>query len=1313
MPAFAPNNHSPQETGRTFPLTDAQAGLWFAQTIDPQNPVFNTGQYVDINGPLNVAAFKEAVRQVAMEADGLAVRILGQDRQVVDERNRPFLTIEDVSDRKNPREAALDVIRTDMGRAVDMTTEPLARQHLFRLADESFLWYQRLHHVITDGFATGLVTQRIAQIYNAALPGGTAGKPLTDMEIAVRDELGYRQSCRFQEDRDYWLDAMRDLPDVVGMKPGLARSGVSYQHVERMLDADLCADLVALAKTTQLSWPDILTALAGAYFARHVRRSEVVIGVPYMGRFGASVARVPTMVMNVLPLRLAVDEEEELVTWLRRSAGRIVRDRRHGRYRSEQVRRDCGLLGGHRRLSGPLVNVLPLEAVPSLAGVRTDLTILGTGPVDDINFSFRGDPGAGNLRLEIDTNPGLYDETETAAHGARLACFLHAAVSGALAGRQLRDIPTVTGDESRWLIETLNDTAHAVPEKTLAALIEERFSTFAASEAVRFEGRSLSYGELDQRSAALAEALGEHGAGPGAVVAVTLPRSLDLIVALIAILRAGAAYMPLDPSHPPERLDKIMNCARPVAVLQAEDSADFAGTPSLPPSLWPDKPRGLAIPDPSGTDPAYVIYTSGSTGEPKGVVVGHDAIVNRLEWMRLHYGFTAEDVILQKTPMTFDVSVWEFFLAFLCGGLLVVAPPDAHRDPVAMARIIRDNGVTTAHFVPSMLSAFLAEPRSRGLSLSRIFCSGEELTADLRDRFHDRIEAELHNLYGPTEAAVDVSYWPADHKDASRPVPIGFPVWNTRLYVLDDHHRPVPAGVDGHLFIAGRQLALEYLGQKALTEERFIADPYHPGERMYRTGDLARVRGDGAILYLGRSDHQIKLRGLRIELGEIETALLSHPAVTQAVVVLREDQPGDKRIVAYLTAEADVLAAEISAHGATRLPDYMVPSAIMVLDAFPVNGSGKLDRKALPAPAHAGTRGRAPQTESEKLVALLFARVLQSPGPLSADDDFFELGGHSLLAVELMLHLREILGREPGIGVLFEHSTIGRLAHYLDQGPDTSDAGLQPLVKLNAVTAGKPPVFMLHPAGGLSWCYNGLARALGAERPVWGVQALALDPEAEAPRSLDEMAKDYARRIQFLAGGETIHLVGWSVGGILAQAVAVRLRDRGLVVGVVAMLDSYPCDCWRDEPDPGPGAELKALLAIGGHDPDRLPDLPLTRPAVTSFLAENGSPLARLPAAALDGMMRVVGLNNRFVRAHHHRRYDGPLLHFRAAADHGDGILSPESWWTYCASLSIHEVPVLHAHMTGTEAVAHIAPVLKMAIEDRENGEGDDGIQRA
>jgi enterobactin synthetase component F len=675
--------------------------------------------------------------------------------------------------------------------------------------------------------------------------------------------------------------------------------------------------------------------------------------------------------------------------------------------------------------------------------------------------------------------------------------------------------------------------------------------------------------------------------------------------------------------------------------------------------------------------------------------------------MRHHYGFGPQDVFLQKTPMTFDVSVWEFFLPFLCGGCLVVAPPDAHKDPKVMAQMIRQHKVTTAHFVPSMLSAFLAEPGAHGLSMKRVFCSGEELTADLRDRFHQKIEAELHNLYGPTEAAVDVSYWPAEAGDQSRPVPIGLPVWNTRLYVLDDYLRPVPVGVAGHLFLAGVQLAREYLGQHELTAQRFIADPFHPGQRMYRTGDLARIRPDGAVLYLGRSDHQIKLRGLRIELGEIETAILSHASVTQTVVVLHEDAVGEKRIVAYATLDDGTpnegTEASILAHIGRLVPDYMLPSTIVILEALPINANGKLDRKRLPAPVFVGGRGRSPVTSTEKLVAMLFERVLQARGPLNVDDDFFDLGGHSLLAVELMLHLREITGHEPGIGVLFEHSTVARLAHYLDQHDGTTkSAGLQPLVKLNAVDPGTvASVFMLHPAGGISWCYNGIARALGPEWPAWGVQALALEPDVPAPRSLDEMAIDYARRLAFIADGQTIHLLGWSVGGILAQAVAVHLKDIGQSVGIVVMLDAYPCDCWRNEPDPGPGAELKALLAIGGHNPDALPDLPLTREAVTAFLADSGSPLGKLPAAALDGMVRVVSLNNRLVREHHHRRYEGPVLHLRAAKDHSaEKGLRPQRWEPYVGSLKVHDVPFIHAHMTGADAVALVAPIVRQALVD-------------
>ncbi|MCK0197232.1 amino acid adenylation domain-containing protein [Ancylobacter sp. 6x-1] len=1301
------------------PLTEAQEGLWFAQEREPANPLFNTGQYVELTGPLDRAAFADALAQAFAEADALALAIVGTPagpRQRVEEARRPRLAFRDVSVAADPLAEAEAAIAAEMARPTDPARDPLAAATLYRLGEARHVWHQRIHHLAVDGYGMILLTRRVASLYNAARTGEPAGAPLAPLEAAFAEDDAYRAAPRRAADAAFWQEAFADRPEAAGLSSVTApepspigKGAPAFRRAALDLPAATVAGLNALAGEAGVPWPDALTALAGAYCQRHTGTAEALVGVPHMARLGSPAARSLAMLMNVLPLRVTPDEDAPLPAFVAAVGRALVKARRHGRYRSEQLRRDLRLVGAGHRLYGPLINVLPFDETPHFGGLDARLEVLSTGPVDDITFTFRSH-GTDGLRLEVDAHPRLYDDRQTEGHAGRLAAFLAAAIGAS----RLAEVPSVSPAEQHWLVETLNATDHAVPDTTLAALIEATMAARPDAVALTFGAASMDYRTLDLRSAALARQLAGRGIGRGDLVAIALPRSLDLLVALVAVLRAGAAYLPLDLEQPDARLARILSSAAPRLVLaQAADAARFA-VAVLAPEDWEQTDRkdvdgaqaGARPVPPRPEDAAYVIYTSGSTGEPKGVVIEHRAIVNRLIWMQAHYGIGARDVILQKTPATFDVSVWEFFLPLIAGSRLVIAPPGAHRDPVALAGLIRDHGVGTLHFVPSMLAAFLSEPAVRGLALARVFCSGEELPAELRERFHRTMAGELHNLYGPTEAAVDVSFWPAGPQDRSRPVPIGHPVWNTRLYVLDGRDRVSPPGVAGQLHLGGVQLARGYLGRPDLTAERFRPDPFRPRERTYATGDLARVREDGAVVYLGRSDHQVKIRGIRIELGEIEAAIADTGLVAQAVVLARPDARGVTRLVAYAVPAADAGLAGLRPALAALLPEHMVPTAIVPLPVLPVTANGKLDRAALPEPDLATAGSSRPMTETEARIARLVAEHLKIDGPVGPDDDFFALGGDSLDAVGLLLKMRQAFGRDPGLGALFAHPGIAALARLMEAGAGiTDDAGLGPVITLateSETGETAPPLFVIHPAGGISWCYGLLARSLAPRRTVHGLQAPALDPACPVAESLEALAADYARRIRAITPAGPVHLAGWSVGGILAQAVAVELAEAGVAVGAVALLDSYPCDVWRAEPDPGEDGALKALLAIAGHDPDRLPALALNRAAVIAFLRASGSALARLPDAALDGVVRVVAGNNRLVRGHHHRRYGGTLTHFRAALDHHERRLTPELWRPYAAGLIVHDITSLHAHLTGPEAVARIAPLLSAALVEAE-----------
>lgn len=1280
-----------------IPLADAQTGLWFAQRLDPYNPIYNTGQYLQIEGPLNVEAFRQAVNQAHCEAPALAMQVVEESDETYMVRGEcPELQIEDLRGVVNPYLTARERIAADMNIPLDPTRDALVAERLFVLGDQRFIWYQRIHHLVVDGYGVSLMTRRICDLYVArVLDRAPQSAPFGAYEAVLEEEAKYRESPKWEADRAFWRGEFQDRPAIQGIARGNPVTAHTYRRQSVVLPAGFDEDLQRRV-TGGVSWPDILVGLTGAFLQRHAGGSESIVGVPTMNRLGSVSARVPAMVMNVLPVRIPIDEESPLDDRFVGVARKLRMARRHGKYRSEQLRRDLGLLGGERRLHGPLVNLLPFEDPPVLPECRAELHVLGTGAVDDLTFAFRADASAAHLHAEIDANPNLYSEEDLSDLATRFARFL----SSAVRADQLSQVETLTPEEHRRWVYEVNDTAHPVEQTTLTELIERKMQETPQAPAVIFENRTITYAELDSLTAGLAHRLIEAGVQPGEIIAVAAPRSLELALALVATLRVGAAYLPLDIDNPRERLATMLASAAPSTILtfshlvtKLPAGASITLLDDATRNSRPDFPRSYRT---APHDAAYVIYTSGSTGAPKGVVNEHRGIVNRLEWMRTHYGITSEDRILQKTPATFDVSVWEFFLPLIAGATLVIAPPDAHKDPAWLASILRREQITTTHFVPSMLAAFLSEPQAQGLRLKRVFCSGEELPASLRDRFHETIDAELHNLYGPTEAAVDVTWWPASRSDSSVPVPIGFPVWNTQMYVLDKRLRPVPANVAGDLYIAGIQVARGYLGRPDLTSERFINDPFQADGRMYRTGDLAYRRRDGALVFLGRSDHQVKIRGQRVELGEIEAAIQTSGQAAHVAVVAREDRPGDQRIVAYVTPRSgtrpDIDA--IREHIARRLPDHMVPSHFLVLEELPVNSNGKLDRKALPAPEiTTPAQGRAPSTPGEHRLARIFADVLGLP-TVGADDDFFTLGGHSLLAARLMARVREEWRLNVGLGVLFTQPTVARLAAHLNSlDPSHAAEGLDVLIPLvRSDRTHDPALFCAHPAGGISWCYAALARSLDPVRPVYGLQARGL-LESNLPESLEAMAADYVEQIRRVQPSGPYHLVGWSVGGMIAQEMAVQLHSSGLEVGVVAMLDSYPSDCWRNAAEPDEAAALKALLHIAGQNPAEIEE-DLTRPVVARILRAVRHPLGELSDASLDSVLRVVLTNNRLVREHYHRYFDGTVLHFRAALDHQGKDLFPDQWAPYVAQIAKYNVPFLHAHMTSSGASSQVAAIL-------------------
>ncbi|HVB37610.1 MAG TPA: amino acid adenylation domain-containing protein, partial [Vicinamibacterales bacterium] len=806
--------------------------------------------------------------------------------------------------------------------------------------------------------------------------------------------------------------------------------------------AATAAGLRALARDERCTPYMAGLAAFATLLARRSGQHDFLVGSPVAGRDAAGTEPLVGCFVNTLAIRCHPDPGRPFRAYLGDVRTRLLAAYAHQQLPFEQLVQ--AVAPGRDLSRAPLFQVMfvwqhaPSTTVDLPDVSWTPFAVDGGAAKFDLTLTMTEGPDglAGNVEYSTD----LFDAATMERFVAGWQRLLAAAVDAP--DTALGDLPVMPDEEHDLVVSTWNATAVAYPDADalLHRLVEEQARRTPDAVALRFDGAPLTYRALDRRASQLARRLQRAGVGPDTVVGVCVERSFDLVVALLATLKAGGAYLPLDPDYPSERLRFMLDeSAAPIVITSAslEDRLPaHAGA-----TLCVDRDAGALAresgdPVHAAVDPdhlAYVIYTSGSTGRPKGAAISHRAIVNRLLWMQDAYGLTPADRVLQKTPSSFDVSVWEFFWPLIAGAELVIARPKGHQDPAYLRQLIVEAGVTVMHFVPSMLALFLEADDVEGCtSLTKVFASGEALTPELQARFFERLGAALHNLYGPTEAAVDVTSWPCAPDAGDSAVPIGRPIANIRTWVLDERRHATPIGVPGELHLGGVGLARGYLHRPDLTADRFVPGPCGgSGERLYRTGDRARYRPDGAIEYLGRLDHQVKLRGFRIEPGEIETALARHSAVRQAVVVMGDAPSGGRQLVAYLVAPESVSLSDLRAHLLATLPDYMVPAAFVTLDALPLTASGKVDRRALPAPEAAtliGGAGRTPpRTPVEELVAGLWGELLKRDG-LAVEDNFFELGGHSLLATQMLSRVREIVRAQLPLLSIFEAPTVGEFA---------------------------------------------------------------------------------------------------------------------------------------------------------------------------------------------------------------------------------------------------------------------------------------------
>jgi len=1286
------------KTIKHYPLSSPQRDIWLDQILHPDVPLYNIGGYGRIDGSINPTLFEKAINQVIQENDALRI-ILHEGEslptQTFAENVHLKLDFYDFSEKENAHELALKWMEQEFVKPFQLYDGLLFQFALCKVSTNCYYWLKKYHHLIADGWAASLIVQRVAAEYNALVTGQAGGQYYCYQDF-IQNDQAYLKSEKFVKAKDYWQEKYREVPEPLLVPHHAAQfqgKTVPSQRSILRLKRPFYNQLIDFAKENNVSTFHVILGVLYCYFVRTCDREDLVIGLPTLNRSRAAFKQTVGLFVGVGPAKFHFGLDLNFIELIQAIRRELQQNYRHQRFPISELNRQLGLQQENRQqLFDLTLSYMDQNYDASFEGSTVEFTFLPHDFEQNALAIFVDEfHKQGDIQVDFDYNLSFFDADEIERLKVRFEFLLGEILRDPwVPVRELQIMPDV---ELKKILVDWNDTATDYPrDKTLVDLFEEQVAKTPNAIAVVFENQQLTYLQLNSKANQLAHYLQILGVKPEVLVGICVERSIEMVIGLLGILKAGGAYLPLDPAYPVARLAFMLEDAQiPVLLTQSslkdkvpETKAQVICLDVEAATLSQYRYENLK----SGVTPtnlAYVIYTSGSTGKPKGVLGIHKGIVNRLNWMWQTYPFEAEEVCCHRTSINFVDHVAELFSPLLKGVSLVLLTEDKMRDTVGIINILHQYKIVRLLLVPSLLKSFLEQREHELQKLASVkywFCSGEALPARLVKLFYERLpEGYLVNIYGSSEVSADVTAYkeiplfpqekPVDKQEVSldqptqfldKTIPIGRPIYNAKLFILDKNIEPLPIGVTGELHIGGVSLARGYLNRPDLTAEKFIKNPFSddPNARLYKTGDLARYLPDGNIECLGRIDNQVKIRGFRIELEAIETILVQHPDVSEAVVIAREDEPGEKRLVAYVVSNliptripyqakclvkyeeqtiplqtADICTAgallegsmsfekgkEISLHvqlpgesesywlkgrvaysrastagiefkltpkeqvlmekGVTHelenkgflnflqyslrdklrnalkdnLPDYMVPSDFVLLMSLPLTPNGKIDRRALSQLSVSNyqlseKKFVAPRTPDEELLAGIWASVLGIER-VGVHDNFFELGGHSLLAVNLMARIGQQFGKKLPLSILFQESTIEKLAIVLEQSTEkmwSSLVAIQP-------NGTKQAFFCVPGIGGNVTSFYELAQTLGKDQPFYGLQAVGLDGKSKPYTKIEDMATHYLKEMQTVQPQGPYLLGGHSFGALVGFEMSQQLQKQGHEVALLAIFD--------------------------------------------------------------------------------------------------------------------------------------------------------------